>query len=801
VQNRDQRRAPLPARLTPAERDFCGELRRLVDAAGLSPQALEKATSSATSGASEPNFYSRSQWGRWLDGESLPPRKAIRKLTERLATEGIEARHLVDLWARAFKPSWYPQEPGGVLPRPRQLPIATRYFIGRDAQLDALDGLAERAAGSDRGVVVVIEGTAGVGKTALASHLGHRVADRFPDGHLYVNLRGFGGDEANDGGGAGARPVTGGEALRGFLDAFGISPKSVPVSVDDQAALYRSLLAGRRVLVVVDNARDAAQVRPLLPDSPGCLTLVTTRGPLAGLAGDAQVLRLEPFTREEGRDLLVRRLGADPVETEPEAADELGELCARLPLALSVAAAHAAAHPEFPLAVFCSEFRSRSRGVGTADPVATTRTVFSWSYHHLGDRAARMFRLLGIHPGPDVNAAAAASLAGVPLGEARKALDELTHAHLIEEHVPGRFTFHDLVRGYAAGQARAAGKGEKLAAAERRLLDHYLRTAHAGMMLMYPARHRIKLPPPVRGVTPEAFVAYEQALAWFQAEHQVLMAAVAHAASHGLDEYCWRLAWTLASQLNRRGLIHDYAASQRIALSAAERLNDLEGVGHIRHELAHACARLGDIEESDAHLRESLRVFTRLDDQVSVAEVQHGLAALLDQQGRYAEALTHARESLRLRRSFGDRAKLAYSENAVGWLCARLGQYEDALRHCRRAVELHRESGARSGAADALDSIGFACRGLGDYEQAISHYQQALAIYRDIRDPTGQATSLTSLGDAQLAAGQPGAARQSWQLALAAARDVPSTDTQPIEARLARGEEPAGPGVPGGEAG
>ena len=777
MRNRDGRRSPLPARLTPAERDFCEELRLLVDAAGLSSQVLEEATSSVRTDAGDPHFYSRSQWNRWLNGESMPPRKAVRMLVERLTKEEIGADHLLDLWARATVPSRSPQEPGRVLARPRQLPIATRQFIGRSAQLEVLTGLIDQAAESNGTVVIVIEGTAGVGKTTLANHLGHQVCDQFPDGQLYVNMRGFGGT---------GQPMTAGEALRGFLDAFGISPNSVPVSVDGQAALYRSLLAGKRVLVVVDNARDAAEVRRLLPGSPGCLTLVTSRNQLTGLVAEGtQVLRLDAFTPGEGRDLLARWVSADRVATEPQAAGELTGLCAGLPLALSIAAAHAAAHPEFPLAVFSSEFRSLGL-IDAGDPAATSETIFSWSYHHLSDGAARMFRLLGIHPGADVGLPAAASLAAVCAGAAREMLDELTRAHLLEEHLPGRFAFHDLLRAYAAEQAGALDSDEDLAAAERRLLDHYLRTAHVGMTRLYPARRGAELPPLAPGVTPETFVAYDQVLDWFEAEHEVLLAAVAYADSRGLDAHCWQLAWTVGSQLNRRGFVHDYATSQRIALGAARRLNDLESLGHVHYELAHACSRLGEVEEADGHLRESLEVFTRLGDRVSIAEVQHGLAALLDQQGRYKEALTHARESLRLRRSFGDRAMVAYSENAVGWMCAQLGHYTDALRHCRRAVELHRESGSRTGAADALDSIGFACRGLGDHEQAIRHYQQALAIYREIGDPTGLATTLTSLGDVQLAAGQPGAARQSWRQALAAASDVPSADTQPIEARLAQ---------------
>jgi hypothetical protein len=278
MRDHDQRRPPLPARLTPAERDFYVELRRLVDLAGLSFRALEEATSVARSDSSESSFYSKSQWGRWLNGQSLPPRKAVRKLAEKLAKEDIKAEHLVELWGIAFVPSGfgYPQEPGAMPVRPRQLPITTHHFIGRTAQLEVLSRLADQVTESNCAIVIVIEGTAGVGKTTLANHLAHRVCDRFPDGQLHVSMRGF--DDTG-------RPMPDGEALRSFLDAFGIQPKLLPADVDDQAALYRSLVAGKRVLVVLDNARDASQVRRLLPGSPGCLVLVTSRNQLPAGAG------------------------------------------------------------------------------------------------------------------------------------------------------------------------------------------------------------------------------------------------------------------------------------------------------------------------------------------------------------------------------------------------------------------------------------------------------------------------------------------------------------------------------------
>jgi len=779
MRNRDQRRPPLPARLTPAEREFYVELRRLVDAAGLSFRALEESTSSSRSDSGESSFYSKSQWGRWLNGQSLPPRKAVRKLAERLAKEDIEAGHLVDLWGRAFVPTRYPQEPGVASVRPRQLPIATQHFMGRVTQLQTLTRLAAQATASSSAMVIVIEGTAGVGKTTLAVHLGHLACDRFPDGQLYVNMRGF--HDVGD-------PMRDAEALRGFLESFGIPAGQLSVGVDDQAALYRSVLAEKRVLIVLDNAHDASQVRRLLPGSPGCLVLVTSRNQLAGLAAEgAHVLRLDPFSMNEARDLLEHRLGSSRVQREPHAADELVERCARLPLALSVAVAYAAAHPEFPLAVLANEFRSRGLDLlDTGDPATTTRTVFSTSYHHLSEGAARMFRLLGIHAGPDISLPAAASLAGIPVEQARKALDELARAYLVEEHLPGRFAFHDLLHVYAAERARTDESDGDLDAAVRRLLDHYLRSMYAGVKLVYPTRLPIELPPPVSGVQVESFATDRQALAWCRAERHVIQALVTNAAERDrLDAYCWQVPWAMAPLLARSGLWHDYLASQRIALVAAQNLDDSAGLGHTHYEFAHACALLGLVADSDTHLRQALELFTRQGDRAAAAMARNGMAQLMEQQGQYLEALSHEKEALRLRIALGDPTEIGHSEQTIGSIYARLGQYDDALRHCHRALELAHETGYRTLTADTLDVLGFIYLGLGDHDEAISCYRQALVVYQE-DDDVNVVAILTGLGDAQLAAGDTAAARDSWQQALAVLNDLPNADDQPVKARLAQ---------------
>jgi hypothetical protein len=355
---------------------------------------------------------------------------------------------------------------------PRQLPTAIRHLAGRTDERRTLDGLLGRFYGAaGTALTVAISGTAGVGKTALAVHWAHRAAGHFPDGQLYVNLRGF------DPSGA---PVAPAEAICGFLDAFGMSSERIPASPDAQAALYRSLLAGRRMLIILDNARDDAQVRPLLPGSAPCLVVVTSRRQLAGLAATeaAHLLTLDMLTRAEAHEMLSHRLGHQLVDDETGTVGELISLCAGLPLALAIAAARHAARPSHPLQALVEELRPAQdrlrvlEATDVADAVTSTRAVFSWSYQSLSHQAARMFRLLAAHPGPDITAAAAAGVAGVRPERARQLLTELVLANLLGEHADGSYTLNDLLRAYAAEQAgRSDGDGDG-SAATRRMLDH-----------------------------------------------------------------------------------------------------------------------------------------------------------------------------------------------------------------------------------------------------------------------------------------------------------------------------------------
>ena len=672
-------------------------------------------------------------------------------------------------------------------PCPAQLPPEPCDFAGRTAELGWLHALLPGQqptadGGPHASPVVLITGTAGVGKTTLAVRFARQAGPFFPDGQLYVNLRGF------DPAGA---PMSAGTALYWFLNALGVPARQVPSALEAQSALLRTLLRGRRVLMLLDNAHDADQVRPLLPGSSGCMVLVTSRSQLTGLVVDgARALPLDVLGTEEAAQLVTGRLGAERTAGEGAAVAELVAHCAGLPLALSVTCARAAARPGMRLADLAAELadaRGRLDALRTGETATDLRAVFSWSADKLTGPAARMFRLLGVHQGPDVSPAAAASLAGVTLAEARAALAELTRASLLTESPSGRFGCHDLLRAYTAELAAATLSGAEGKQARRRVLDHYLRSAHAAMARLYPARDLVPPPPPVAGATAEEFAgqgAYEAALAWFDAEDRVLANVIEQAAAGRADEQCWKLLWYWAPLLSRRGRAEELLAVARTAVLCAGRLGDRAALAHVHCELGNVTGRLGDFRAADEHVRKALELFADLGDLASVGRARYGLAVLLSQQGRWDEALDHAVEALRLRRSLADSAAIAYSENAVGWILAHLGQPDAALWYCRRALDMHTESGSRSGVADTLDSIAFAYGQLADYERSIAHYEQALAMFRLLGDPQGEAAAWLALGDIQLASGQQDAARRSWERSRALLAEVPGADLSGASGRL-----------------
>ncbi|PSL52664.1 putative ATPase [Saccharothrix carnea] len=656
---------------------------------------------------------------------------------------------------------------------PRQLPAPVPHFAGRAEPLARLAELLDEPAPTM--VITAIGGTAGVGKTSLAVFWADRVADRFPDGQLYVNLRGFDAVPAQ------VDPTV---VLRGFLEALGAPVERIPTDLDAQTGLYRSLLIGRRVLVLLDNARDAEQVRPLLPGSPGCLVLITSRRQLTGLvaAEGAHPIVLDLLSDAEARDVLALRLGARRVEAEPEAVRRIVTASAGLPLALAVVAARARTFPGFPLSRLADELEeARLDGFAGAEPAMDLRFVFSWSCRQLEAPTARLFRLLGLHPGGGFGPHAAASLAGQPVAETRRRLAALTDANLVSEPSPGRYGMHDLLRAYAAEQAEAVEEGRH---ALGRLLDHYLHAAHTADLLLYPHRDAITLPHLPDGVVLPTFAGREQAWAWLTAEHQVLLNAIELAAAAGFDTHAWQLAWSMSTYLDRIGAWAEQSRVQEVAVGAGARLGDLDAQARARRNWAVACLRGKRYAEAGEHLRLALDLYDELGDHVGAARTVLNLGILAEEQADFPAALAHARRAFDRFALAGHVHGQANALNNIGWYQVRLGDYESALDHCRRALALQQETGNTYWQAHTWDSLGSAHHHLGEHPEAIRCFGEALALWRDAGERFFEATTLTHLGDSQHAIGDTGGARSTWLRAAAILDDLAHPDAGPVRARL-----------------
>ena len=554
-------------------------------------------------------------------------------------------------------------------------------------------------------------------------------------------------------------------------------PHGVPAGLDAQAGLLRSLLAGRRVLVLLDNAADAEQVRPLLPGTPGCLALITSRHQLHGLvaAEGAHPLTLDLLPPADARRLLADRLGVDRVAAETDAVEEIVARCARLPLALAVVAAYAVGRPDARLRDVAARLADGLDAFDGGDASTDVRAVFSWSYRALRPDAARLFRLLGLHPGPDFAAPAVAGLAGAgPAGVAP--LPELVRASLIQEHAPGRYCMHDLLRAYAAELARAEPEAFRRAAT-RRLLDHYVRTAHAAAMAVHPHRHPLAVPPP-----PGADV--DDPVAWFANERTVLLPLVGHAAREGFDVHAWQLAWALTDVLDRLGHWSDLAAVQRLALAAAGRTGDGIAQAHAHRALARANVQMGHVVAAESHYRRALSLFAAHGDRAGQAHTHLGLGWVLGRGGRGAAATDHNRRGLHLFRALGHKLGQARALNHLGAHRAQTGDHAGALADCAEALELFQEIDDRFGQAATHDSLGTSHQRTGRYGEATVHFRHAVDLLRTVGDRYYEAQVLIHLGDAHREAAAPDAAHDAWREALRILVDLDHPDAGQVADRL-----------------
>jgi tetratricopeptide (TPR) repeat protein len=630
-------------------------------------------------------------------------------------------------------------------------------FTGRDDELAALDEALES------GTTVVISalaGAGGIGKTWLALQWAHRHLDRFPDGQLFVDLRGFSPD---------GDPMPTATALRGFLDALGVDAAQVPMEVHAQSAMLRSLVMDKRMLVVLDNAADTAQVAPLLPGSSTCTVLVTSRNHLAGLVTrhGAQHLSVDVISDAEARALLAARVGADRVEAEAGAVAELLARCGGFPLALSIVAGRAQMLPGLSLADLAAELRGAGLGaLDEDDPTASLPTVLSWSYHALTKEQARVFALLGIAPGPDIGLSAAASLSDLPLAQAGAVLRGLVQASLITQDNRGRYRMHDLIRRYAADHAAGDLSEIERETALRRLVDFYLHTSHIGHWHLHPVHAPFELDPPAPGCCPEPLADAVAAMAWFDAEHACLLATQQAAGDQGWYRDVLQLAWGMITFHRRHALLDDYRAVWQASLTAATTASAAAEQAVSHRQLGHACARAGRHDEALDHLRQALAISERIGDLLNQGHTHQNLAVAWAQRGDDRQALDHVTQALQLFRTLSDPVAEAAALSNVGWYSARLGEYSSAREHCEAALALHRGHNDREAEAITLDSLGYIANRAGEHVNAVERYQEALALLRELGHTYEIANTLDNLGHPHAALGDHGQARAVWREAL-----------------------------------
>jgi tetratricopeptide (TPR) repeat protein/transcriptional regulator with XRE-family HTH domain len=744
---------------------------------------------------------------RWERGESAPLPPVRPKLARVLR---VSAERLEELLASGAPAGPGPSgtEAGS---RPRQLPPAVAGFTGRAAELAALTEILDEA-GSAPGTVVIsaIGGTAGVGKTALAITWAHQAADRFPDGQLYVNLRGYDPD----------RPMPPGDALAGFLRALGVAGQDIPPGEDERAARYRSLLAGKRVLVVLDNAGSSDQARPLLPGYPACTVLVTSRDALTGLAARDGAVRLDlDLLPLADAVRLLRDLIGDRAVADPDTTRTLAERCCRLPLALRIAAELAAAQPGTSLAGLASELADQQRLLdlldADGDPRTAVRAVFSWSYRHLDAGTARAFRLLGLNPAADFDPYAVAALTGSDLAHARRTLNLLARAHLVQPTGapgapgPGRYAMHDLLRAYATELA-AAHDGDGRHAALTGLLDHYQGTVAAAMDTAFPAGSKWSFHPDP-SATPVPLPDAAAARAWLDGERPTLTTLIQYAAGHGWPAHAAWLSSRIGTYLlvgghhpeamliftsgraaarqqgdrateglivNSLAILDNQQGRYREALGRFLEARDLFAAARDRVWEARALSNAGgayldqgQYQQAIGLFEQAMSVWQETGDRIGELITGGNLGLLMARQGRYQQAAPLLRHYLDICRDIGDRAQECRILVALGETALRQGEHQQAGDFLRHALSLARADGYRMLEARTLTTMGELLRRLGRPGEATDHLRAALALSRELGDRSGEAETLNRLGEVHLDESQPREAHDQHAVALGLATE------------------------------
>ncbi|WP_030781711.1 AfsR/SARP family transcriptional regulator [Streptomyces sp. NRRL S-920] len=719
--------------------------------------------------------------GRLAEELGIDPAPALQDLYQQILI--ADPRLAVPTPSRAEPPHEHQnQHPASTTTvAPHQLPAPPPLFTGREGELVRLGKLLTPRGEPDGGSVLIaaVCGTGGVGKTWLALRWAHDQHESFPGGQLYADLRGFVPS---------GEPVDPYAVMRGFLEALGADPTTLPTTPQAQAALYRSLTTGRRLLIVLDNVRDTDQVVPLLPGSPTCTVLVTSRHQLLGLTAShgAGHLSLDTLDDTEAHDLLVHRLGAERVAAEPAAAAELIRHCAGLPLAISVLAARVTTNPMLDLTALVAEVRdtaTRLDALETGEVSSDVRTVFASSYRALDADSAQVFRQLAQAPGSDIGLPAAASLTALPPARLRTRLRRLQAYHLVQERVPGRFTCHDLLRAYALELAEAAAPADEAEAALTRVLDHYAHTAYAADRLLLPHRDPLRPATASDGTRPEEFATHDLALEWFASEHAVLTATIEHATRTGHYAQAWRLAWAFTTFLARRGRWADVAAVHTTALTAAARTEDAAAQAESHRALAWACTETGRFDDAHRELARALDLSETSGDLLSTGHTHLALGWLYERQGDRSAALRHDGRAVEAFTAIGNLAGRARALNAVAWDHAQLGEYVTSVRHCEEALAIQRELGDERGRAGTWDTLGYAYHQLGDHTKAIACYEHSLDLNRALSHRYNEAETLVHLGRAHQATGAPEPAKEALNQALAIYLDIHAPEPEVDEIR------------------
>ncbi|MBN6039989.1 tetratricopeptide repeat protein [Amycolatopsis sp. 195334CR] len=676
--------------------------------------------------------------------------------------------------------------PVASVPPPRQLPREGTHFTGRAAELSKLDTLLGNAGSARSSTVLIsaIAGAPGIGKTSLAVHWAHRVRDRFPDGQLYVNLRGY---DASP-------PLSADHVLDAFLRALGLPAERIPQDADAKASVYRSFLAERRMLVLLDNAATPDQIRPLLPNEPRCLVVVTSRSRLSGLVArdGAHRISLDLLTPDEANRLLRGIIGQDRIDQEPVAVAELAHRCAYLPLALRIAAERVASRPRNTVAELVHELadeRQRLDVLAADDDESTAvRTVFSWSYHALSRDTARMFRQLGLHPGPTISLDAAAALTDSTTNDTRRLLDNLVGGHLLAETEPDRYHFHDLLRDYAAEQAAANEPGQSRDSATGRLYQWYLHTAHAALFAYYPQHPNIPIDPRPASCRPLTFSDRDQAHRWFAAEHANLLALIRHAPAVDQHAVGCQLPQAVDCYLGEHRHLADRIMVHQLGASAAQ---------HLGRQLSEhwAYLSLGEAyQESYQHTRrydeavicleQALKIARKIDHKFGEAAALIDLAHNYNEVGRHAEAAAYSQQSIDINRTIGHRRNEGISLIHLGRALSELGQFDQALAYVRQGMDIASTIGAEGIRALALRTLAKIHHRQGHGEDALNYMMQAADSSRSRQLDHDYAENLNHIGVILNDLGRPQEAREKWQEALDILLDLDPMQAAQIRTQL-----------------